>query len=73
MKYIVDLDDTLVNTTELNNKVNFSRSISYLTNIVHDDMLIYENNMQFFNNSKSRIVDTIQNTNFYINGYLVNV
>ncbi len=52
-------------------KTNISQSISYLGSIMHDDMLIYENNMQFFANSSSQIVDTIKNKYFNINGYFI--
>ena len=53
-------------------KINFQASIPKLQQLTNSrQLIIYENNKNFFHNQNCRIVDTIKSKSFDINGYLI--
>lgn len=60
------------NTIILDEKKDFKSSIPKLKTITnHNKLIIYENNHSFFKNKNCKIIDSIQNSQFNIKGYLI--
>lgn len=60
------------NTIILDKKESFESSILKLQKITnYDKFIIYENNHSFLKNKHCKIIDTIQNPQFNIKGYLI--
>ena len=62
----------LFNDVIFDDKINFSTSLHKLKQISNsNNIVIYENNHDFFQNQKYKIIDKINNQYFNIKGYLV--
>jgi len=62
----------IFNDVIFDDKTNFCTSLHKLKQIANsDNIIIYENNHNFFQNQKYKIIDEINNQYFNIKGYLV--